>query len=404
MSLVPLPWCTSQSTIITRSRPCASRACCAATATLLNRQKPIARSASAWCPGGRWMENPVGALPASSRSTSETAPPQACGAAVNEPAETTVSASIRAPPRAARRSTSSTWRGVCTASSTERSAAGELTRSIAEPAVGLQLAVDRHHARGLLGVRSGVVIQRRGVLQQHGRGGGHRRVPYLPVSAQQTEVAVVGAGAAGLYTALCVARAGRRGHAHLGRPAGRRLQLLGAGRARRRARRRRHPRPPPRRHHHGRARLGAGVRGPGAVRRGAGRGAGPHRARRDLRRRPHRPARAGPRGRPLRAADRSCRRGRHRPADHPPALGAGRRGRARRGAGGPPRHRGSVTADGRAVAVALGRRHGDHGSRDRARHRRRRRPVAAHHQPAGRDRRRACCSPTRPVPSSPTWS
>ncbi len=129
MSLVPLPWCTSQSTIITRSRPCASRACRAATATLLNRQKPIARSASAWCPGGRWIENPVGARPSISRSTSDTAPPHACIAAVNEPAETTVSASMRAPPRAARRSISSTWRAGCTASSTERSTAGELTRS-----------------------------------------------------------------------------------------------------------------------------------------------------------------------------------------------------------------------------------------------------------------------------------
>ena len=47
MSLVPLPWCTSQSTIITRSRPRASSAYCAATAMLLNRQKPIAREGSA---------------------------------------------------------------------------------------------------------------------------------------------------------------------------------------------------------------------------------------------------------------------------------------------------------------------------------------------------------------------
>ena len=129
MSLVPLPWWTSQSTIITRSRPWASRACRAATATLLNRQKPIARAASAWWPGGRWIEKPVGALRASSRSTSDTAPPQACRAATNEPAETTVSASMRAPPRADMRSISSTWRAGCTASSTDRSTAGELTRS-----------------------------------------------------------------------------------------------------------------------------------------------------------------------------------------------------------------------------------------------------------------------------------
>ena len=44
---VPLPWWTSQSRIRTRSAPCAASACAAATATLLNRQKPIARVDSA---------------------------------------------------------------------------------------------------------------------------------------------------------------------------------------------------------------------------------------------------------------------------------------------------------------------------------------------------------------------
>jgi hypothetical protein len=47
MSFVPLPWWTSQSTTSTRESPCADSACRAATATLLNRQKPIARAASA---------------------------------------------------------------------------------------------------------------------------------------------------------------------------------------------------------------------------------------------------------------------------------------------------------------------------------------------------------------------
>ena len=45
IAFVPLPWCTSQSTIITRSAPSASRACRAAIATLANRQKPIAVAA-----------------------------------------------------------------------------------------------------------------------------------------------------------------------------------------------------------------------------------------------------------------------------------------------------------------------------------------------------------------------
>ena len=45
MSSVPLPWCTSKSTMATRSRPRTSSACRAATATLLKKQKPIARIA-----------------------------------------------------------------------------------------------------------------------------------------------------------------------------------------------------------------------------------------------------------------------------------------------------------------------------------------------------------------------
>src|SRR5438270_10035898 len=40
---------------------------------------------------------------------------------------------------------------------------------------------------------------------------GHRRVPYpAQVNSDATEVCVVGAGAAGLYTALCAARTGAR--------------------------------------------------------------------------------------------------------------------------------------------------------------------------------------------------
>ena len=51
MSSVPLPWWTSKSMTATRSMPCASSACAAPTATLLKRQKPIARLRSAWWPG-----------------------------------------------------------------------------------------------------------------------------------------------------------------------------------------------------------------------------------------------------------------------------------------------------------------------------------------------------------------
>jgi L-aspartate oxidase len=47
------------------------------------------------------------------------------------------------------------------------------------------------------------------MLQKHGDGG-HRRVPYRQVHDSETQVAVVGAGAAGLYTALRAARQGAR--------------------------------------------------------------------------------------------------------------------------------------------------------------------------------------------------
>ena len=62
MSCVPLPWCTSQSTISTRAAP-GGRAASAAIAALLSRQKPIARSGSAWWPGGRTSANAFCARP-----------------------------------------------------------------------------------------------------------------------------------------------------------------------------------------------------------------------------------------------------------------------------------------------------------------------------------------------------
>ena len=71
---MPLPWCTSQSRIITRSAP-SRRAASAATATLLNRQKPIAWACSAWCPGGRAQTKALAASLAQTASTAATAAP-----------------------------------------------------------------------------------------------------------------------------------------------------------------------------------------------------------------------------------------------------------------------------------------------------------------------------------------
>ena len=104
MSFVPLPWWTSQSRISTRSAPCAERARRAATATLSKKQKPIARAASAWWPGGRSARHaarapspPAARRPARPRRPRRAAPPRRC------PRTAYVSASIAPPPRRAQR-------------------------------------------------------------------------------------------------------------------------------------------------------------------------------------------------------------------------------------------------------------------------------------------------------------
>jgi hypothetical protein len=107
MSFVPLPWWTSQSKTMTRDSPCASSACCAAIATWLSRQKPIARADSAWWPGGRCSDAATGASAPSTTSTARTAPPAPCSAAVHEPGEVIVSASIAPPPASTSRSMAS---------------------------------------------------------------------------------------------------------------------------------------------------------------------------------------------------------------------------------------------------------------------------------------------------------
>ena len=62
-------------------------------ATLLNRQNPIARVGSAWCPGGRTAQKAFWTLPAITRSTAATTAPAARSIASPEPGETCVSGS-----------------------------------------------------------------------------------------------------------------------------------------------------------------------------------------------------------------------------------------------------------------------------------------------------------------------
>ena len=84
----------------TRSPAAASAA--AVTATLLNRQNPIARVGVAWCPGGRTAQNAASASPAPSRSTaSRPAPAARQRRLARTRPDTTVSASRYPPPRVA---------------------------------------------------------------------------------------------------------------------------------------------------------------------------------------------------------------------------------------------------------------------------------------------------------------
>ena len=114
-SCVPLPWCTSQSRMHTRSRPCA-RAALAATATAFVRQKPIGRSALAWCPGGRTAQNAADARPSSTSATASQAAPAASRVARIEPGPAQVSGSSQRP-CSATCSSAARYSGGCTRSS-----------------------------------------------------------------------------------------------------------------------------------------------------------------------------------------------------------------------------------------------------------------------------------------------
>src|SRR5918996_915700 len=133
IEFVPLPWWTSQSSTKTRAAPSESSAWRAAIERLANRQKPIARSRSAWCPGGRSSEKPARSPPSRrSSSTRAHAPPAVWSAASHEPSEVGVSRS-NAPARALVSRTAATCSGVCTASSCSSVTRGASRRSKPSP-------------------------------------------------------------------------------------------------------------------------------------------------------------------------------------------------------------------------------------------------------------------------------
>ncbi len=129
----------------------------------------------------------------------------------------------------------------------------------AEPVALVHRALDRRDPARPLRVRAGFVLERRRVAEVEGRGrcGYRNPPPWLttrPPTPERADVIVVGAGGAGLYTALVAAREGARVALVSRSPARRVGELLGAGRHRRGAGRRRLARAPSRGHAHRRPR------------------------------------------------------------------------------------------------------------------------------------------------------
>jgi hypothetical protein len=79
-----LPWWTSKSRTCHALEPVVLQRVHAPIATLLKRQKPIARAGVAWCPGGRTAQNARFASPRITMSVAFTTAPAARSAAESE--------------------------------------------------------------------------------------------------------------------------------------------------------------------------------------------------------------------------------------------------------------------------------------------------------------------------------
>ena len=110
------------------TRSPASASAAAVTATLLNRQNPIAWVGSAWWPGGRTAQNAASASPRRRASTAVSPAPAARRAADHDAGTAVVSASSRPPPVWQKRSSAPMYVGVCTRSRSVDDAASAATR------------------------------------------------------------------------------------------------------------------------------------------------------------------------------------------------------------------------------------------------------------------------------------
>ena len=393
-------------------RRSAAIACAAATATLLNRQKPIARSRSAWWPGGRSAQNASArARRRAARSAAAAAPPAACSAASKEPgAGDRVDVDHPAAARAERLDRVDV--GVaCGRGRAARGSPPAPRPARARPARAPSSAASIARRRAAFSGCGPVSCSREEWVSSRGPSAGYRTRPvWIPDrSRASTPRAPTWSSSAaappGLHVALEAAERGRPGGARLAQAARRELELLGPGRPRRGARA---PTTRPSATPRTRSPPGAGCcrtrRGRGADRarpRPRSRSCARAGSRFDRERR-RRALRSGSRA-GTRAPDRPCRRQRDRRARSRRRLAElvaaepedrGARGRSAL----------ALWSDGERCARRDHRRGRSHGAGDRAGHRRRRRAVERGRPTRAARSAPARCSPTPPAPSSPTSS
>ena len=253
MSFVPLPWWTSQSRTSTRSSAVGVERVPRGDRDVVEQAEPHRpRRASAWWPGGRCSDaRRPRASPPSSASTSAD---RAAGrvqrrlprAGARRPCRGRSSRRRRAQNALdARRRGAGSW----TASSCLARGRRRLADVPAEPVARGQRLLDRDDPRRRSGCGPVSCSSDDGWWQQdRARHAGYRTPPMAgrPPRSTEADVAVVGAGGAGLYAALTAARAGARVALVSATPLAQTASYWAQGGHRRRAGRRRLPRPAPR--------------------------------------------------------------------------------------------------------------------------------------------------------------
>ena len=208
IALVPLPWCTSQSSTSTARRR-ARRARGA-------RRSPRSRTGRSPSPSRARRGGPAGAAPRSRRARRPSERLHERARAAGRPQRRLVGARAGgrvhvegAPPRSLISRTRSTYSRGCTRSSCSSVAAGASRRSQpSQSRASSSASIGADPVRPLRVAEAGVVLERGRVAEErrHARRYG-TGAPWTTIPSC-TDVAVVGAGAAGLYAALVAAAEG----------------------------------------------------------------------------------------------------------------------------------------------------------------------------------------------------